>query len=453
MPPTDPISTTHNPAGGAAGSEPTCGPSGRDPVGVAGGAPSGALGGKKDFAVDAEEAFVLRLRGALGTIAAAARMVAAGQARLLRAVAAVAEVAAPGELDPAGLFAFYAPEEIAGVLAVTGPQARSQLELAQAVVRRLPRAVAALESGVLDLPRLVSLENATRPLSDDLAAQGAARMLEEGPGRNRRSFAAGCAQAVIRVDPDGADERAEKRRADRTVRIIPGRDATSRLSALLAAGDAAACYQRVERLAEGIAHDRAQGDERTREQIRADVFVDLLMGRGEHAAPIGCEIQVVVPLPTLLGVGRDPGQLDGYGPLPAAVAREIAMRPESTWRRLLTDERGTLVEVAERRLPSPAQVRHVRARNRQCTHPACTRPATRTDTDHTAPYAQGGPTLTINLGPCCRRHHRMRHQPGRLWKVRQPSPGTFEWTGPSGTTTTTYPHDYLTGQEQRPPGR
>ncbi|OHV45642.1 HNH endonuclease [Parafrankia colletiae] len=397
--------------------------------------------------MDVAEEFERRLQTRLGGIGAAARLVAAGQAQMLRGLAGFAALQAPREVDPPGVFSHYAPEEVAATLRVSGASARNQLYFAETVVRRLPRAVDALAAGIIDLPRLRSLEHATSPLDDDVAAQVEAWILDRGPRKHRAAFSAACRRAVIRLDPDGAKDRADEQRRDRSVRIEADEDATSTLIAVLPAEDAAACYQRIDHLADIIARNRDDDDERTRDQIRADVLVDLLTGRAEHAAPIGCEIQVVVPITTLLGLGHEPGELAGYGPLPAAIAKEIAMRPGSTWRRLLTDPQGTLIEVAERRLPSPAQVRHIRARNRQCTHPTCTRKATRTDTDHTVPYAAGGPTHTTNLGPCCRRHHRMRHQPGRLWKVRQPRPGTFEWTGPAGTTTTTYPHNYLTGEE------
>ncbi|MEX5636501.1 HNH endonuclease signature motif containing protein [Parafrankia sp. FMc2] len=400
--------------------------------------------------VDPMDLFTDQLNARLAAVGDTARQVAASQARMLRALAEAAALQAPREGDPAGIFSDYAPEEVATILAVSGSSARNQMHFAKTVARRLPRALDALEAGEIDLPRLHTLEHSISPLDDDTAAAFEAWMLERGRRRHRAAYAAAARCAVLRLDPAGAERRAEERKKERGVWIEPEDDAVSTLAARLPSDQAEACYRRICALAEGIARDRADDDSRTLDQIRADVLVDIVMGRAEHATPIGCDIQVVVPVTTLLGLGQEPGELAGYGPLPAAVAREIAMRPGSTWRRLLTDPQGALLEVADRRLPSPAQVRHVRARNRQCTHPTCTRPAVRTETDHTVPYADGGPTLTTNLGPCCKRHHRMRHQPGRLWKVRQPRPGVFEWTAPSGATTVTYPHNYLTGEEQLP---
>ncbi|EFC80785.1 HNH endonuclease signature motif containing protein, partial [Parafrankia sp. EUN1f] len=156
------------------------------------------------------------------------------------------------------------------------------------------------------------------------------------------------------------------------------------------------------------------------------------------------DVQVIVPIGTLLGLDAESGELVGYGPIPATVAREIASRPTSTWRRMLTDQQGHLVELGERRYPSPGQKRHVQARNPCCMFPHCTRRAWRCDLDHTRPYAWGGKTLVENLGPLCRRHHRVRHH--SRWQVTQPWPGVFRWTSPTGRRYEVRPHSYLDGE-------
>ncbi|WP_235013643.1 MULTISPECIES: HNH endonuclease signature motif containing protein, partial [unclassified Parafrankia] len=215
---------------------------------------------------------------------------------------------------------------------------------------------------------------------------------------------------------------------------------------MLPAEEATACYQRVDQIAQGIAAHRGGGDSRSRDQIRADVLVDLLCGRAEHAVPLACEVRVVVPVTVLLGLAEDPGEIPGYGPVPAAVAREMAARPGSTWRRILTDPQGTLVEIADRCLPTAAQARHVRARNRGFVFPGCARTSRRADIDHTVAHTTGGPTLTRNLGPICRKHHRLKYSD--RWRLTQPQEGTFVWTGPFGATRVTHPHSYVEPQHK-----
>ncbi|MDH4354198.1 MAG: HNH endonuclease, partial [Actinomycetota bacterium] len=78
-------------------------------------------------------------------------------------------------------------------------------------------------------------------------------------------------------------------------------------------------------------------------------------------------------------------------------------------------------------------------------YPGCDRPANRCDLDHTAAYP-AGPTTTENLGALCRRHHLLKHhQPdpttGRAGppRLRQPAPGHFIWTLPTGHRHSTRP--------------
>ncbi|WP_246150043.1 HNH endonuclease signature motif containing protein [Agromyces intestinalis] len=73
----------------------------------------------------------------------------------------------------------------------------------------------------------------------------------------------------------------------------------------------------------------------------------------------------------------------------------------------------------------------------QCRFPHCSRPATRTDFDHTEGWADGGRTDAANLACLCRAHHRMKHHGG--WRVRQLGRGRLEWTSPTGRVQVTEP--------------
>jgi hypothetical protein len=66
-----------------------------------------------------------------------------------------------------------------------------------------------------------------------------------------------------------------------------------------------------------------------------------------------------------------------------------------------------------------------------CVFPWCTRPAEKCDLDHVIPYTEGGPTASDNLGPLCRRHHRLKtHHSG--WGYTVLEPGTYLWSSPHG---------------------
>ena len=60
-------------------------------------------------------------------------------------------------------------------------------------------------------------------------------------------------------------------------------------------------------------------------------------------------------------------------------------------------------------------------RDLTCVFPWCTRPAEGCDLDHVIPYSEGGPTASDNIGPLCRRHHRLKtHHGGWGYTVLEP---------------------------------
>jgi hypothetical protein len=81
----------------------------------------------------------------------------------------------------------------------------------------------------------------------------------------------------------------------------------------------------------------------------------------------------------------------------------------------------------------------IRARNATCVAPGCGARAVHCDVDHTTPWPDG-PTDQCNLGPACRRHHKLKQSRG--WTLEQPQPGHFTWTGPSGRAYQTRPTTY-----------
>ena len=72
------------------------------------------------------------------------------------------------------------------------------------------------------------------------------------------------------------------------------------------------------------------------------------------------------------------------------------------------------------------------ARDQDCGFPPCRRAAASCDMDHTIPYHLGGLTCECNLGPRCRRHHRMKGC--GMWRLEQARSGVLRWTGPAGLT-------------------
>jgi hypothetical protein len=93
----------------------------------------------------------------------------------------------------------------------------------------------------------------------------------------------------------------------------------------------------------------------------------------------------------------------------------------------------------DRYVPSDRLKDLVRARNATCPAPGCGAKSAHSDLDHTTPWP-AGPTDQCNLGPACRRHHKLKQTPG--WRLEQVQPGVFRWAAPSARTYTTTPTVY-----------
>ena len=153
---------------------------------------------------------------------------------------------------------------------------------------------------------------------------------------------------------------------------------------------------------------------------------------GDHRPnPLPVSIGVVVSAQSLFGYSTTPGQLmDRSSLVPAEVIRELAQQPGTLFYRLLTDEKGNLLDVTEMgRFPSRKLGMAVKYRAGVCQGPTCHVAATRCDLDHLVPVPEG-PTAAVNLGPECRGEHRAKTHAGH--HAARTGPHTTQWITPTG---------------------
>ena len=107
--------------------------------------------------------------------------------------------------------------------------------------------------------------------------------------------------------------------------------------------------------------------------------------------PLPVSIGVVVSVQSLFGYSNTPGQLmDRSSLVPADVIRELAQQQGSLFYRLLTDEKGNLLDVTEMgRFPSRRLGMAVKFRAGVCQCLTCHVSATRCDLDHLVPVPEG----------------------------------------------------------------
>jgi hypothetical protein len=301
--------------------------------------------------------------------------------------------------------------------------------------------------------------------------------LPKAPGQALVNFRRSVTKAVLTVAPKTAEEAHAEAVTQRRVVRTPDGAGMSWVSMLLADAAAVTVMTAIDALARRIQKD----DPRTADQRRADAAVQLAIdalhgtGRGtgsDTASGSGTSyagsdtsgpdtaaggrelprehgmrpsVQVTVALSTLLGLDEQPGELDGTGPIPASVARRIAADETGTWRRLVTDELGRLVDYGRRTYRPPKDLAdYVIARDRTCRFPHCNRRAARCELDHRRSWECGGATCAFNLDLLCPRHHHGKHEAG--WTPRRLPNGDLEWTSPTGhryvKEAATYPIDH-----------
>lgn len=332
----------------------------------------------------------------------------------------------------------FADVEIAAALRLSRQTAGNRLSVAVSL-QRLPAVGEALASGWLDLTRVRAITDAVVGLDDDVAARVADEVLSRAGGQTAAQLRARLARIVIARNPAAAQERHERAVAERRVVLTPVADGMAELWALLPADSAVALYTAVTALA-----DRAKspGDTRRIDQRRADVLGDLAATvLDHHQLPTRhrrrAHLHVSLCATTALGLDDLPGELAGYGPIPASLARRIAA--DATWRRILTDPAsGALLDYGTTTYSAPqALADHVLTRDGTCRGPGCRQAAARCDLDHRIPYPTG-PTAAHNLHAVCRHHHRAKTHAG--WTYTTDAHHNLTWTSPTGHVAATAAH-------------
>ncbi|MDX6203438.1 MAG: hypothetical protein QOJ83_2938, partial [Frankiales bacterium] len=307
----------------------------------------------------------------------------------------------------------------------------------------LARTGAMLRAGTLDPYRVWLITQTLTTLSPTAAATVEADVLPVAGSLTGPQLRKALRKAARQADPDwGVGMFAKARKSRRVGFDTRGQDGLVLLYAYLPPVEAIAMQQHLEAAARRPSPDSQ--DPRNHDERMADALIAAVNGStpGDPTTPLTphVEMQVIVPLPTLLGLRQDTGELSGYGAIPAGMARELAA--DHAWRRWVVDPvTGHLLDYGRRcyRPPKPL-ADFIRALDRYCRFPGSGRTAAKADLDHPIPFDQGGPTSARNLGALSRFVHRAKTH-GDYQLTRDPD-GTCTWTTPLGRVYTTYPHDY-----------
>jgi hypothetical protein len=354
------------------------------------------------------------------------------QYRVMAAMHADSRPSVPGEDDKA-----WVREDIACALRLSPSAASDRLGDALMLTNRLCQTLTLLERGEISGLQARVLVEATVSLEGPEVAAVQARVLPSAPDQSVGTFRRAVHRAVLACAPRSVEQTRAHDVSERRVCLRPSGVGTSELWALLPDEGAAALMAAVT----ALARRTEPSDRRTSDQRRADALVqlglDALAGETGGRPPVEQRmrptVNVTVALSTLLALDEQPGELDNVGPIPAGLARRLADDPSGTWRRLVTDDHGRLLDYGRSTYrPPTALADHVIARDRTCRFPHCTRAARRCDLDHRIRWTDGGTTSEANLHTLCRRHHRAKDEFG--WAAAFTDDNHTTWTSPTGHT-------------------
>ena len=418
----------------------------------------------------------------------------------------------------------HVTDEVAAALTLTARAADNLVNFA-AALQRLPGTRAALWRGEIDQARAWVVAEAVIGLDPAHAATVEAAVIGAAGRQTTGQLRAAVRRAVLAADPAAADRRQKEAQKGSRVETWSEPAGTAALAGRdLPPAEVLAADRRIDALARQL---KGAGARYGMDVLRARVYTALLLGVplqtlraqlvpagtacGEPAAgaagsqdstssqdsdgshgdgagwlpgaasaqddlpalpalpPVTGTLNLTMPVSTWLG-GTAPGEVPGFGPVPAAdaqaLARLLAATPGTRICLTLTGADGTAVahgcaqasrragdgqpagltvtvrplawgtcghhDETPRYRPS-GRLRHlVVIRQLTCTFPGCRRNAARCDLDHGTPYDLGGRTCECNLSPLCRRHHKAKQAEG--WHLTQTTPGHVTWTLPHGRT-------------------
>jgi Domain of unknown function (DUF222)/HNH endonuclease len=328
--------------------------------------------------------------------------------------------------------------ELAALLRIPGATAARLVAESRALVTELPATLEALGAGDISYRHATVMVDNAESLPDEARAGFEKAELPAARRLNASRFGDHARRAREHAHPESLRTRRLTAVQRRSVHVDPGRDGMAWLSIYASAEKLVAIDDRLDRLATAA---RSTDDDRTFAQLRADLFCDLaLSGEVRGAIPSGIRPQVLVTVPvlTLLRLDEQPASLEGYGPIPADVARQLAAEAPSFVRLLTHPETGTTLSVGRDRYTIPADMRlFLRARDETCRGVGCGRRAGTSDVDHGHEWAEGGATAVDNLAHLCRGDHTRKTR--LRWRVKHLPGGTLEWTTPFGKTYRTEP--------------
>jgi hypothetical protein len=335
-------------------------------------------------------------------------------------------------------------EDVATALRLSPTSAQSRIDVARVLVGHLPNTISALSTGEISVAHatVIARETATairNGLSEESIFRVEQTALAHAEFHTPGQVASKVKTTIAKLAPEEFEEIVDRARDSRRVSCYPEADGMATVIAILPAEDAQAVMKSIEAfILKRNSEDAPEWSILSADMKRADALTyiasqalsSLADEVQPHRRPI--TISVAIDLPTLMGLAENPGQLAGYGAIPASVARRLAA--DGNWQRFVSDPTtGNLLDFGREKYTPPQElIDYLLARDRVCRFPGCRRTGQSSDIDHAQSWETGGETNPANLGLLCRRHHRMKTHGG--WSLESNPDGSCLWKSPQGKT-------------------
>jgi hypothetical protein len=333
-------------------------------------------------------------------------------------------------------------EDVATALRLSPTTAQNRIDVARVLVGHLPNTISALSTGEISVAHatVIARETATA-IRNGLSPESIFRVeqtaLAHAEFHTPGQVASKVKTTIAKLAPEEFEEIVDRARDARRVTCYSEADGMATVVAILPAEDAQTVMKSIEAyIVKRDGEDAAEWSILSADMKRADALTAIASQAlasmandvQPHRRPI--TISVAIDLPTLLGLAENPGQLAGYGAIPASVARRLAA--DGNWQRFVSDPAtGNLLDFGREKYTPPQElVDYLLARDRICRFPGCRRAGQSSDIDHAKSWETGGETNPSNLGLLCRRHHRMKTHGG--WSLESNPDGSCLWKSPVG---------------------
>jgi hypothetical protein len=376
--------------------------------------------------------------------------------------------------------------EIAVARRCSDQAAANDIHIAVALVAVHPRTLALLEAGAIPQYNARTLVAECAGMDREAIAAVEEEVAERACRLSPSKIRDAVRKIELRYDGDAAASRAATAARSRGMKVLAQPDGQADL---ILSGPALLVVQAYERLSADAKAAKADGDDRGLGALRFDLGMECLTASApaddepaaepadaavaDHPVPGApamtadrrfsrpIRVNIQLPVTTALGLGNEPGWLDGDGWISAPQCREWLTLAEL--RQVCVTPTGQVADVSDRivrpdpapegirtallrmveqpgeispktyeeqphYVPSEALAEFVELRDVYCDGPTGRRvPATRSDKDHEKPYP-AGPTAAWNLVDRARRTHLLKH---RGWTPLRTATSTI-WFSPAG---------------------